>query len=178
MCEQSINLSLAITFGTTAYHIAMRLLVGLIFHFVMQNKADYRKQWYQASKLEVAVYEKLNIKKWKCRMPTYDHTLFDPYVHTWDEIAQVKQKYGIIERENYNKPKSENVKQPHCPPEKEAAIRDELRDDLWQHHPQVNIVDFEFYSMDIFNRCENTNDVLLHEKSCGGFFFLQKIHLT
>lgn len=48
---------------------------------------------------------------------------------------------------------------------------DELRDDLWQHHPQVNIVDFEFYSMDIFNRCENTNDVLLHEKSCGGFFF-------
>ena len=55
---------------------------------------------------------------------------------------------------------------------------DELRDDLWQHHPQVNIVDFEFYSMDIFNRCENTNDVLLHEKSCGGFYFLQKIHLT
>ena len=27
-------------------------------------------------------------------------------------IAQVKQKYGIIERENYNKPKSENAKQP------------------------------------------------------------------
>lgn len=25
-------------------------------------------------------------------------------------IAQVKQKYGIIERENYNKPKSENAK--------------------------------------------------------------------
>ncbi len=32
-------------------------------------------------------------------------------------IAQVKQKYGIIERENYNKPKSENSKQPKCPPE-------------------------------------------------------------
>lgn len=27
-------------------------------------------------------------------------------------IAQVKQKYGIIERENYNKPKSEGTKQP------------------------------------------------------------------
>lgn len=27
-------------------------------------------------------------------------------------IAQVKQKYGIIERENYNKPKSENSRQP------------------------------------------------------------------
>lgn len=38
---------------------------------------------------------------------------------------------------------------------------DRLRDDLWQHHQQINIVDFDFYSMDIFNRCENTNDVLL-----------------
>ena len=42
-------------------------------------------------------------------------------------IAQVKQKYGIIERENYNKPKSENAKQPKCPPEKEAAIMDALK---------------------------------------------------
>lgn len=88
MCEQSMNLLLAITFGTTAYHIAMRLLVGFAFHFIMQNKADYRKQWYQASKFEVVVYETLHIKKWKCRMPTYDRTLFDPHVHTWDEIAQ------------------------------------------------------------------------------------------
>ena len=42
-------------------------------------------------------------------------------------IAQVKQKYSIIERENYNKPKSENVRQPKCPPEKEAAIIEALK---------------------------------------------------
>ena len=42
-------------------------------------------------------------------------------------IAQVKQKHGIIERENYNKPKSENVKQPQCPPEKEKAVTEALR---------------------------------------------------
>lgn len=42
-------------------------------------------------------------------------------------IAQVKQKYGIIERENYNKPKSENAKQPKCPKEKEDAIVKALR---------------------------------------------------
>jgi len=42
-------------------------------------------------------------------------------------IAQVEQKYGIIERENYNKPKSENARQPKCTPEKEAAIIDALR---------------------------------------------------
>ena len=41
-------------------------------------------------------------------------------------IAQVKQKYGIIERENYNKPKSEDTRQPQCPPEKEKAITEAL----------------------------------------------------
>ena len=42
-------------------------------------------------------------------------------------IAQVKQKCGIIERENYNKPKSEDAKQPQCPPEKEEAIKEALK---------------------------------------------------
>ena len=42
-------------------------------------------------------------------------------------IAQVKQKCGITERECYNKPKSENAKQPQCPPEKEKAIREALK---------------------------------------------------
>lgn len=41
-------------------------------------------------------------------------------------IAQVKQKCGIIERENYNKPKSEDAGQPQCPPEKEKAIMEAL----------------------------------------------------
>ena len=41
-------------------------------------------------------------------------------------IAQVKQKCGIIERVNYNLPKSENSRQPKCPPEKEKAIKEAL----------------------------------------------------
>lgn len=42
-------------------------------------------------------------------------------------IVQVKQKCGIIERENYNKPKSKDAKQPQCPPEKEKAIMEALQ---------------------------------------------------
>ena len=42
-------------------------------------------------------------------------------------IAQVKQKYGIIERENYHKAKDENAKQPKCPKEKEDAIVEALK---------------------------------------------------
>ena len=42
-------------------------------------------------------------------------------------IAQVKQKHGIIEWENYNKAKSTDSKQPGCPEEKVKAIEDAMR---------------------------------------------------
>lgn len=42
-------------------------------------------------------------------------------------ISQVKQKCGLEVRENHHKTKSENAKQPQCPPEKEAAILDVLK---------------------------------------------------
>ena len=42
-------------------------------------------------------------------------------------IAQIKAKCGIIERENYNKPKSEKSKQPGCTKERENAIMDAFR---------------------------------------------------
>lgn len=42
-------------------------------------------------------------------------------------IAQVKRKYGIIERERYNKPKSEDAQQPQCPEHKEKAIVEALK---------------------------------------------------
>lgn len=42
-------------------------------------------------------------------------------------ISQIKQKCGLEVRENHHKATSENTKQPQCPPEKEAAIRDALK---------------------------------------------------
>lgn len=42
-------------------------------------------------------------------------------------IAQVKRKHGIIERECYNKAKSESAKMLICPPDKEKAIEEALR---------------------------------------------------
>ena len=42
-----------------------------------------------------------------------------------------------------------------------SSYVDQLRDDLWKNHDEINIIDFDFYNTNIFNRCENTNDVLL-----------------
>ncbi|MCI5648322.1 MAG: LysR family transcriptional regulator [Fusicatenibacter sp.] len=38
---------------------------------------------------------------------------------------------------------------------------DQLRDDIWQNYSQINIVDFDFYCVEVFNRCENSNDILM-----------------
>lgn len=57
-----IWLSIAITFGTTAYHFIMRWVVAFIYNSIMHNRADYRKHWYQVSKSEMKLYEKLRVK--------------------------------------------------------------------------------------------------------------------
>lgn len=38
---------------------------------------------------------------------------------------------------------------------------DRLRDDIWKNHPQINVIDFDFYDVNIFNRCENGNNILM-----------------
>ena len=42
-------------------------------------------------------------------------------------ISQIKQKCGIGVGKNYNLPKSEDSRQPQCPPEKEKAIREAFK---------------------------------------------------
>lgn len=42
---------------------------------------------------------------------------------------------------------------------------DLLRDELWKNHSEIHVTDFDFYNTEIFNRCENSNDVLLAIKN-------------
>lgn len=36
---------------------------------------------------------------------------------------------------------------------------------MMKNHPEINIVDFNLYNVEAFNRCENNNEVLLAFKS-------------
>lgn len=38
---------------------------------------------------------------------------------------------------------------------------DILRDDLWKNHPEIHLVDFDFYDVEAFNQCENNNCVMM-----------------
>ena len=46
---------------------------------------------------------------------------------------------------------------------------------LTEKYPEITIADFDFYNVDIFNRCENSNDMLLAIKSWESVHLLMKI---
>lgn len=86
----------AVTFGTTAYHFIIRLLVGVVVDKIMQNKADYRKRWYKVSDFEMKLYQKIKVKKWKNYMPTFNPDTFDISKHSWEEIIQATCQSEIV----------------------------------------------------------------------------------
>ena len=52
---------------------------------------------------------------------------------------------------------------------------DALRAELTEKYPEITIADFDFYNVDIFNRCENSNDMLPAIKSWESVHPLMKI---
>ena len=55
--ENETLYTLAITTGAIAYHFTMRLIVGYVFNFILKNKVNYSKKWFNVSKLEMKIYK-------------------------------------------------------------------------------------------------------------------------
>ena len=78
-------LSAAITFGTTCYHLTMRLLVGLIGSHIPVRE-DCR--WFQPREFEEKLYRVLRVKARKSAMPTYDPDAFSLRKNTLAQIIR------------------------------------------------------------------------------------------
>ncbi len=98
--SNSVLLTFAITLGTAAYHFNVRLLVGALFEVLMNNKVDYTKKWFQVSNLEMKFYQKLKVKRWKNKMPTYNTDAFDISKHSWEEIIQTMCQAELVHETN------------------------------------------------------------------------------
>lgn len=85
--SKSIFETLAITFGTTAYHFVMRLTVGLFIHGIFKNNFDYNKKYFQERPLEKKLYKKLKVKSWKNKMPTFIPSFFNLECNSLEKIA-------------------------------------------------------------------------------------------
>lgn len=94
--RHALPITLAITFGTTACHLCMRLAVGAMVNALFHNHMDVTKRWFQVGPREQRLYEWLKVKRWKHRLPTYDKDAFDPRKHTWHEIAQAMCQSEVV----------------------------------------------------------------------------------
>lgn len=39
-----------------------------------------------------------------------------------------------------------------------SSYVDILRDEIWTNHPEIKIVDFNFYNVSVFNQCQNSKE--------------------
>lgn len=97
---KGIYLTLSVTFGTTTYHLGIRLLIGLLYNTGMKNQADYTKKRYHVYHWENEIYRFLKVKKWKGKLPTFNPTVFSNEKHSWDEIAQAMCQSELVHETN------------------------------------------------------------------------------
>ena len=91
-----IFFSVAITFGTTLYHFAMRLAVGYLIDAKYHNRMDYTKKWFAEKPFEQKLYKLLQVKKWKKWFPTYNPQDFDIKFHSVTEIVQTTCQSEVV----------------------------------------------------------------------------------
>lgn len=96
----NIFLVLAITFLTTFYHLAVRLLSGKLWDFFSPNNVNCRRPWFRPHPWEKSLYRALRVKRWKNRLPTYYPASFSPEEHSWEEILQASCHAELVHETN------------------------------------------------------------------------------
>lgn len=85
-------LSAAISFGTTFYHFAMRLIVGL----AVPKIRNYHSRWLCQRSFEPKLYAALRVKQWKNHVPTFDPRLFSLQHCTLSQIIENSCRAEVI----------------------------------------------------------------------------------
>lgn len=94
--KNQVIFSAAVTCGTTFYHLAMRLTVASLIDTRYHNRMDYTKKWFQERAFEKKLYQKLQVRKWKKRLPTMNLRDFDLKNRSVEEIIQATCQAEII----------------------------------------------------------------------------------
>lgn len=90
----------AVAFGTTFYHLGMRLAVGNLVNAKYHNRPDYTKPWFRERSFEPKLYELIRVKQWKKKMPTFTPQNFQLKHHSVTEIIQATCQAEIVHEIN------------------------------------------------------------------------------
>ena len=93
-------ISVAVTFGTIFYHLAVRLAIGSLINAKYHNRMDYTKRWFQERPFEKKLYRALKVRKWKKCLPTYNPEDFDLAGRPVEEIIQVSCQAELVHEVN------------------------------------------------------------------------------
>lgn len=88
--------TLAITFGTIFYHLAMRLAVG---KFTPHN-FNYKSFWFKEKRFEKPLYKAIRVKKWKGKMPSYNPSTYMTRVDNLESIINTMCRNEIVHEVN------------------------------------------------------------------------------
>lgn len=80
-------LSCAITCGTTAYHILLRLFTPVIVLALFHRRYNVHHWWFQTQTWEMRLYDRTGVQQWKKSVPTWDPSQFSLEKHSLQEIA-------------------------------------------------------------------------------------------
>ena len=95
-----VSFSAAITFGTTFYHLGIRLAVGALVNAKYHNKMDYTNKWFTEKNFEQKLYKTIQVKKWKKWFPTFNPQDFDLKSRSLTEIVQVTCQSEVVHEVN------------------------------------------------------------------------------
>lgn len=92
--------TLGIIFMMIAYHMIIRLVIGVIVDAVCDNNIDSSKGWFEDSDAERAFYRLIRVHKWKKKLPTFDEGLFSLKKHSLEDIIGASCQAEIVHELN------------------------------------------------------------------------------
>lgn len=89
-----LYITLAVTFGTTLYHFAMRLVVGVF----VPHSFKYTDKFFAEKPFEKNLYKFLKVKKWKRFMPSYNPASYslENNSNTLEKVANTTCRNEVI----------------------------------------------------------------------------------
>lgn len=121
------------------------------FENTPQNAREILCNLGQNIDIVAGMYDSDSLKKWKCSAFYLKDMPIRCAVSVYNELADksvlnISDLYDrnfMLIRRNWN------------------SCLDRMRDDLYENYPQIHIIDFDFFSMNVFNQCENSNDLMM-----------------
>lgn len=124
------------------------------FENTPENAREILKNLGQNIDIVAGVFDDIALKKWGCnavKLTDEPICCTMPLSHplSGKDTLEITDLYGetlMIIKRGFNR------------------FMDDLRDDLWENHSEISMVDFDFYSVNVYNQCDRDGSLIISTK--------------